>query len=74
MEEKQLLHPRFCLFRGLRGGLAPLASRLTAPWALASQDASTTLRVLDVPGGAALVGGEGGQDFGLLTLRDLEEI
>ena len=30
---------------------------------------------LDVAGGdLAFVGGEGGQDFGLLTLRDLEEI
>src|SRR6476661_2791673 len=38
-------------------------------------DASASLRGLDVAGGdLAFVGGEGGQDFGLLTLRDLEEI
>jgi hypothetical protein len=38
-------------------------------------DASASLRELDVAGGdLAFVGGEGGQDFGLLTLRDLEEI
>lgn len=38
-------------------------------------DASASLKDLDVAGGdLAFVGGEGGQDFGLLTLRDLEEI
>ena len=40
-----------------------------------TQDASASLRVLDVAGGdLAFVGGEGCQDFGLLMLRDLEEI
>ena len=37
--------------------------------------ASASLRGLDVAGGdLAFMGGEGGQDFRLLTLRDLEEI
>jgi hypothetical protein len=36
---------------------------------------SASLRGLDVAGGdLAFVGGEGGQDLGLLTLRDLEGI
>lgn len=38
-------------------------------------DASASLRDLDVAGcDLAFVDGEGGQDFGLLTLWDLEEI
>jgi len=38
-------------------------------------DALASFRDLDVAGGdLAFVGREGGQDFGLLMLRDLEEI
>jgi len=42
---------------------------------LGTQDASAVLGARDVAGGdLVFVGGEGCQDFGLLGLRDLEEV